>query len=116
MPVLAVKSDGVSFEMSFICGLSTIATLIVFDLLDEPPPLSELPQPAAIAPIVASTANVQPARDQVRAEVLLMVALLLWGDGEMGLSPLSPTMPCVHVGCQAQTAHFSQDPHVLGLD
>src|SRR4051812_8635133 len=63
IPVLAVKRDGVSDAMSFICGLSTMATLIVpplpeagvplapeLELLDPPPP----PQPATITPAVAT--------------------------------------------------------------
>jgi hypothetical protein len=73
MPVFEVKSEGVSFAMSFICGLSTIATLIeppvVPDagvplavpaaavLLELPPP-----QPAARIPTTASRAVADPRR------------------------------------------------------
>src|SRR5689334_13186199 len=68
MPVFAVKSLGVSAAMSFICGLSTMATLIdpplpplagvpledpdELELFELPPP----PQPATTAPTTASTA------------------------------------------------------------
>src|SRR6266545_3930313 len=72
MPVLAVNSLGVNAAMSFICGLSTMATLIEppfpplagVPLADEPelelfdPP----PHPAAIAPTTASSAGADQRR------------------------------------------------------
>src|SRR2546423_433338 len=66
MPVFAVNSEGVSFAMSFICGLATMARLIgppfVPDAGVPPPPddllsLLEPPHPVAIAPTTASTAT-----------------------------------------------------------
>src|SRR3981081_1894973 len=88
MPDLAVKRDGVSFAMSFICGLSTIATLSDFEPPEEPAP-PELAPTAPITPIAASAAKVHPARDHVRAEVLLMVWTSSCGpDGERGSPPV----------------------------
>src|SRR4051812_28755273 len=72
MPVFAVNSDGVSAAMSFICGLSTMATLMVppfepapaagvpleLELLDPPPP----PQPAAINAAAATATDDQRRR------------------------------------------------------
>src|SRR6188472_3364571 len=78
MPVFAVNSLGVNAAMSFICGLSTIATLIEppfppvagvplaaapeLELFDPPPP-----HPAAIAQTTASSA----AADQRRTVPLM---------------------------------------------
>src|SRR5215218_9706616 len=83
MPVLAVNSLGVNAAMSFICGLSTMATLIepvpeaglpLDPELEsfEPPP----PQPTAITPVPANNA----ATDQ-RRRVPLMGPLLLLQRG-----------------------------------
>src|SRR5436190_610500 len=44
MPVFAVNSEGVSLAMSFICGLSTMATLI------EPPFVPDAGVPLALEP------------------------------------------------------------------
>src|SRR4051794_15072935 len=69
MPVFAVKSEGVSFAMSFICELSTMATLIEPPFVPDagvPPPLEllldllEPPQPTATVPTTASTASADP--------------------------------------------------------
>src|SRR5204862_5020645 len=67
MPVWAVNSEGVSFAMSFICGLSTIATLIApppfvagdppDDELLEPPP-----QPTTTTATTAHNAATDPRR------------------------------------------------------
>src|SRR5436189_5768557 len=78
MPVFAVNSLGVNAAMSFICGLSTMATLMEppfppaagvplaaepeLELLDPPPP-----HPAAIAPTTAISA----AADQRRTVPLM---------------------------------------------
>src|SRR6266516_3976217 len=64
IPVFLVNSEGVSFAMSFICGLSTMATLIEPPFVPDagvPPPvdadlLLEPPQPVATTPTTASTA------------------------------------------------------------
>src|SRR2546421_7455963 len=65
MPIFAVNSEGVSFAMSFICGLSTMATLIAPPFVPDagvPPPvdpdllLEPPPQPVATTPMTASTA------------------------------------------------------------
>src|SRR3954453_11717015 len=73
MPDFAVNSEGVSFAMSFICGLSTIATLIEPPLVPDAgvPPLdalllvlelSEPPQPATTTPVTtrAAAADLRP--------------------------------------------------------
>src|SRR4029453_8876835 len=58
MPDFLVNSEGVSFAMSFICGLSTMATLIE-PPLDPPPPLSSSPpQPATPTPTNSAPINV----------------------------------------------------------
>src|SRR4051812_14701552 len=78
MPVFAVNSLGVSAAMSFICGLSTMATLMEPPLPpeagvpDEVPPEPELfepppPQPTATAPTTANRA----AADQRRKKPLM---------------------------------------------
>src|SRR6185436_5088403 len=59
MPLFLVNSEGVSFAMSFIWGLSTIATLI--EPPDPPPPLSSSsPQPATPSPTNKAAINVAP--------------------------------------------------------
>src|SRR5438552_9950152 len=68
MPVFDVNSEGVSFAMSFICGLSTMATLSEppFDVDAAVPPLVLLvlepppPQPTATTLTMASTATADP--------------------------------------------------------
>src|ERR1044071_9449333 len=66
MPVLAVNSEGVSFAMSFICGLSTIATLISPPFVAGDPPDDELfeppPQPTTTAATTAQNAATDPGR------------------------------------------------------
>src|SRR4051794_15481373 len=66
MPVFAVNSLGVSPAMSFICGLSTMATLIeppFDDVAGDPFELFELPpQPTATAPTTVSKAAADPRR------------------------------------------------------
>src|SRR6266540_319956 len=60
MPVLAVNSEGVSFAMSFICGLSTIATLIAClppPEAGDPPLFEPPPQPATTTPTTANSAH-----------------------------------------------------------
>ena len=49
MPVFSVNSFGVSFAMSFICGLSTMATLIE-------PPFPPVLEPRARVVVVAAAA------------------------------------------------------------
>src|SRR6266536_1141779 len=108
MPVFAVNSLGVSAAMSFICGLSTMATLIEppfpvpeaedpleppdeFEL-SEPPP----PQPAAIPATTANTA----ATDQGRRVPLICSLLLLQRGGGCPPQP-NALIALVYVGCQA---------------
>src|SRR6188472_3484755 len=108
MPVLDVNSEGVSFAMSFICGLSTIATLIDPPL--EPVPeagdpldveeLSEPPQPAITAPTTAITAPTDPVR-----HVPLMDLLLLGRRGRSS-SAVGRLITLVCVGCQGQSGDF----------
>src|SRR6476620_8423500 len=102
MPVLEVNSEGVSFAMSFICGLSTIATLIDPPL--EPVPeagdplvdeLSEPPQPATTIP-TAATAAIDP-----RRRARLMDALLLLSTQRTQVLRIGALITLVCVGCQA---------------
>src|SRR3954469_7358365 len=74
MPVLAVNSFGVSAAMSFICGLSTIATLIEppFDELEPEEPL-EPPQAAARAPRTTTRVAAQLRRDMADMGVSLLL-------------------------------------------
>src|SRR3954471_4968886 len=58
MPLFLVNSEGVSFAMSFIWGLSTIATLI--EPPDPPPLSSSSPQPATPSPTNKAAINVAP--------------------------------------------------------
>src|SRR4029077_9125947 len=87
MPVLAVNSLGVNAAMSFICGLSTIATLIEpvpeagvplapeLELLEPPPP-----QPAAITPTTANAVA-----DQRRTVPLMVLSSCF--NAEVGIPP-----------------------------
>src|SRR4051794_30283385 len=114
MPVFAVKSFGVSDAMSFICGLSTMATLIEPPLelvAGDPPELSEPPpQPTATAPVTASRAAADPSR-----RVPLISSLLrLHRGGDVPPRP-SALIALIYVGCQVglsvlQSRRGSLDP------
>jgi hypothetical protein len=76
---LSVKSDGVSFAMSFICGLSTIATLISPPFVAGDPPDDELfeppPQPTTTAATTAHNAATDPGRRVPRMGSLLLLLI-----------------------------------------
>src|SRR3954447_17727665 len=106
MPVLEVNSEGVSFAMSFICGLSTIATLIDPPL--EPVPeagdplvdeLSEPPQPATTIP-TAATAAIDP---RLRARLMASPPAF---DAETQVLRIGGLITLVCVGCQARYLQF----------
>src|SRR5919198_3067197 len=114
MPVLAVNRDGVSFAMSFICGLSTMATLIEpplpaaglplevppeFELFEPPPP----PQPIASAPTTASKA----AAGKRRRLPLMGLLLLLQREGRES-SATGPTYSVGLCGLSSQCVAFPQ--------
>src|SRR6266576_3485690 len=108
MPVFAVNSDGVSFAMSFICGLSTMATLIEppFDPPPEAgdPPEDELlepPQPATTTPTTASTAATDPRR---RVRLMDPPPPACTRGTEFHRTCGLITLVCV--GCQAGSADF----------
>src|SRR3954447_26326685 len=108
MPVLEVNSEGVSFAMSFICGLSTMATLmepplaapVAGEPLEDEDDLLELPQPTATAPTTAISAPIDPRRN-----VPLMDLLLLGRRGRSS-SAVGALITLVCVGCQALTHTF----------
>src|SRR6185436_10333005 len=102
MPVLAVNSEGVNAAMSFICGLSTIATLIEpvpeagvplapeLELLEPPPP-----QPAAITQATATAVA-----DERRTVPLMVLSSCF--NAEVGIPPQPIALiALVYVGCQA---------------
>src|SRR6266536_1017259 len=109
MPVFAVKSEGVSLAMSFICGLSTMATLIeppfvlVSDAgvppLVDPDLLPPPPQPAATTPTTASTA----AADLRPIVPLISLPSCVVG-GQRDPSAMHGLIPLVYVGCQGPFA------------
>src|SRR5438552_1665892 len=100
MPVFAVKSFGVSEAMSFICGLSTIATLMVppfFEPEAGDPPEFELepPQPT-IPPRTATTATADPRR---RVPLIVLPLLRLGQRGGSHPSATEgPLIALVYVG------------------
>src|SRR3954453_9879846 len=102
MPVFAVNSLGVSPAMSFICGLSTMATLIeppFDDVAGDPFELFEPPpQPTATAPTTVSKAAADPRR---RVPFISSSSPPAWTPRrELPPRPRS-TYTLVYVGCQA---------------
>src|SRR5687767_9797071 len=94
MPDLLVKSSGVRSAMSFICGLSTMATFSE-PPPDPPPSSSSSPQPASTSP--TSSAAIDP-----RRTIPFIDLLLLHGRGRPRSSDLRLiALDCV--GCQAET-------------
>src|SRR5512133_3870531 len=90
MPVLAVNSLGVSAAMSFICGLSTMATLIeppfplvpeAGDPLDEPPLELELSEPPPPQPDATAQTTANRAAANQRRRLPLICSLLLLRRG-----------------------------------
>src|SRR4051812_39112973 len=107
MPVLEVNSEGVSFAMSFICGLSTMATLIEPPLvpvagepLEDEDDLLELPQPTATAPTTAISAPIDPRRN------VPLMDLLLLGRRGRNSSTVGALITLGCVGCQVLTRTF----------
>src|SRR6266540_7385467 len=92
MPDFLVNSEGVSFAMSFIWGLSTMATLIE-PRPDPPPPLSPPPQPANTSPANSAAMN-------VARTVPLMFPLFLEVAGDRSSSGAGLLIALVYVGCQ----------------
>src|SRR5215218_7495999 len=104
MPVSCVKSFGVRSAMSFICGLSTIATLISPPLPDagEPPDpeSSPPPHPTTTAARTASRVGAH------RMRLLPLIVLLLRLHAEVGSSAhtRSQLIAVGSLGCQALNA------------
>src|SRR3954468_5673580 len=110
MPVLEVNIEGVSFAMSFICGLATMATLIdpPFDPVPEAgEPLDVFvwlpPQPTAIAPTTANDAATDP-----RRRVPFMLSPPAWTQRTEFLR-VGATYMLVCVGCQALWGIFQRN-------
>src|SRR5215211_3313533 len=72
MPDFLVKREGVSFAMSFIWGLSTMATLS--EPPDPPPPSSSPPQPAPPSPTNSAAIPINVARTVPLISLLLELA------------------------------------------
>src|SRR4029453_17177065 len=90
-----VNSEGVSFAMSFIWGLSTMATLIE-PPLDPPPPLSSSPpQPATPSPKNSAAIKV--------ARTVRLISAPPGGCGRPKQSGAGPLIALDYVGCQVQT-------------
>src|SRR5215208_1562996 len=99
MPDFFVKSEGVSFAMSFICGLSTIATLI--EPPDPLPPLSSSPpQPATPSPTNSAAITINVARTVPLMSFLLEVA------GDRSHPDAIHLIALTYVGCQGDYANL----------
>src|SRR5512133_2544764 len=89
MPVLAVNSLGVNAAMSFICGLSTMATLIEppfpplagVPLDPEAPPELELSEPPPPQPTASTTTPANRAAAAQKRRALICPLLLLQRGG-----------------------------------
>src|SRR3954452_22884596 len=99
MPDFFVNSEGVSFAMSFIWGLSTMATLI--EPPDPPPPLSSSPpQPATPSPTNSAAITINVAR------TVPLISLLLEVAGDRSRPVQAPLIALVYVGCQGLTPNL----------
>src|SRR5215207_8003536 len=104
MPDFFVNSEGVSFAMSFIWGLSTMATLTA----PLPDPLSSSPpQPATTSPKNSAAINV--------ARTVPLMALLLRGRGANEVVPVRFPYTLTYVGCQGGDREFPNIKPTLAL-
>src|SRR5882757_4907245 len=113
MPVLEVNSEGVSFAMSFICGLSTMATLIeppfvpdagVPPLLDDLVLLLEPPHPVATSPTTASTSA---------ADLKPKVRLISLSSSSEGGQAIPPQCETYNVGLCWLSSPIGKRSHVM---